>query len=211
MLVCALVAPAIAHARETVRVPVTALRAPETALRAHLAVAAPPADPATDPLMMHFLDVARAHWGATPNCPAISLVRAQWLPDPGVWAAAQQGGCTIAFDPDFYPAPAGYDVGWWQAAMCSVEAHEYGHLLGYGHSSDPNDLMNAVAPINIVAGCPIWGLPGASSTPSPTRKPTVTPSPTRKPAAKRSSCSTRRSKAARRRCAAKAKRRSKKH
>jgi hypothetical protein len=126
-------------------------------------------------------------------------VRAQWLPDQGIWAAAQQGGCTIAFDPDFYPAPAGYDVRWWQAAMCSVVAHEYGHLLGYGHVNDPNNLMNPVTPINIVAGCPTWGLPGASSTPSTS---------TRKPTAKRNSCSARRSKAARRRCAAKARRRS---
>src|SRR4051794_35846294 len=93
VLVCALVAPAIAQASETVRVPVTALREPATALRAHFALASPPADPATDALMTHFLEVARAHWGAGPNCPAgISLVRAQWLPDPGVWAAAPQGG-----------------------------------------------------------------------------------------------------------------------
>jgi hypothetical protein len=192
VLVCALVTPAMAFAHEAVPVPVTALRA-------KLAQAASPADPATDPLIGHFLDVARARWGAAPNCPTgISLVRAQWLPDPGVWAAAQQGGCTIAFDPDFYPAPAGYDVGWWQAAMCSVVAHEYGHLLGYGHVSDPNNLMSPVTPINIVAGCPTWGLPGASSPPSTTTK----------PAAKRSSCSARRSKAARRRCAATAKRRS---
>jgi hypothetical protein len=170
-------------------------------LRTQLAHVASTGDPATDPLISHFLDLARAHWGTGPNCPAgIGLVRAQWLPDPGVWAAAQQGGCTIAFDPDFYPAPAGYDVHWWEAAMCSVVAHEYGHLLGYPHVSDPNNLMNAVTPINLIAGCPTFGLPGASTTTSPAKK----------PAAKRTSCSAkaRRSKAARRRCPAQTKRRS---
>jgi hypothetical protein len=206
MLVCALVAPSAAFGREAVAVP--------PPLRTQLAHVASTGDPATDPLISHFLDLARAHWGTGPNCPAgIGLVRAQWLPDPGVWAAAQQGGCTIAFDPDFYPAPAGYDVNWWQAAMCSVVAHEYGHLLGYAHASDPNDLMNAVTPIDIVAGCPTWGLPAASPTPTTAKKPAVKrTSPAKKPAAKRTSCSAkaRRSKAARRRCAAQARRRSSK-
>ena len=124
------------------------------------------ADPATDPQIAQWMAVAQGYWHAAPNCPdGLSIQRAQWLPDPGVWAAAVQGGCAVAFDPDFYPAPAGYDAGWYQAAMCSVVAHEWGHLLGYGHVADPNNLMNPVTPINIVDGCPTWGLASANSDP----------------------------------------------
>ena len=118
--------------------------------------------------------VAQGYWRAAPNCPdGISIQRAQWLPDPNIWAAAVQGGCAVAFDPDFYPAPADYDQGWYQAAMCSVVAHEWGHLLGYGHVADPNNLMNPVTPINIVDGCPTWGLPAATPEPRdpPVRRP----------------------------------------
>jgi hypothetical protein len=163
LLACALVAPATARA-ESVRVPADAHRA-------HLAqaAAAPGADPATDPQIAQWLAIAQAHWGAAPNCPnGISIQRAQWLPDPGVWAAAVQGGCAVAFDPDFYPAPADYDQNWYRAAMCSVVAHEWGHLLGYGHVSDPNNLMNPITPINIVGGCPTWGMPSATPAPSET-------------------------------------------
>jgi hypothetical protein len=159
LLACALVAPATARA-ESVRVPADAHRA-------HLAQAAAAGapDPATDPQIAQWMATAQAFWGAAPNCPGgISIQRAQWLPDPSVWAAAVQGGCAVAFDPDFYPAPADYDQGWYQAAMCSVVAHEWGHLLGYGHVADPNNLMNPVTPINVVGGCPTWGL---STAPDP--------------------------------------------
>jgi hypothetical protein len=142
LLACALFAPAIARADSAVHVPAHVPGA-------RLAHAAAGADPATDSQIAHWLAVAQAHWGAAPNCPnGISIQRAQWLPDPNVWAAAVQGGCTVAFDPDFYPAPAGYDQGWYRAAMCSVVAHEWGHLLGYGHVADPNSLMNPITPIN---------------------------------------------------------------
>jgi len=165
LLACALVAPATARADSVMHVPSDARH------RAHLAqaAAAPGADPATDPQIAQWLAIAQAHWGAAPNCPnGISIQRAQWLPDPGVWAAAVQGGCAVAFDPDFYPAPADYDQGWYRAAMCSVVAHEWGHLLGYGHVADPNNLMNPITPINIVGGCPSWGMPSATPEPSET-------------------------------------------
>jgi Matrixin len=164
LLACALLAPATARADSVMRVPADAHRA-------HLAqaAAAPRADPATDPQIAQWMAIAQAHWGTAPNCPdGISIQRAEWLPDPGVWAAAVQGGCAVAFDPDFYPAPADYDQAWYQAAMCSVVAHEWGHLLGHGHVADPNSLMNPVTPINIVGGCPTWGLSSAASEPSET-------------------------------------------
>jgi hypothetical protein len=175
LLACALVPPATARADSAVRVPADAHRV-------HLAqaAAAGAADPASDPQIAQWMATAQAFWGAAPNCPnGISIQRAQWLPDPGVWAAAVQGGCAVAFDPDFYPAPADYDQGWYQAAMCSVVAHEWGHLLGYGHVADPNNLMNPVTPINIVGGCPTWGL---SSAPDPSE---ATPVQTAKAPAKK--------------------------
>jgi Matrixin len=195
LLACALLAPAAARADSVVRVPAGAHRA-------HLAqaAAASGADPATDPQIAQWMAIAQAHWGAAPNCPdGLSIQRAEWLPDPGVWAAAVQGGCAVAFDPDFYPAPADYDQGWYQAAMCSVVAHEWGHLLGYGHVADPNSLMNPVTPINIVGGCPTWGI--ASATPEPSETAPVrsaTPSAkktTRKAAKKKTSTCAGKSKA----------------
>jgi hypothetical protein len=163
LLAWALVAPATASAHSVMHVPADARH------HAHLAQAAAGADPATDPQIAQWMATAQAYWGAAPNCPdGLSIQRAEWLPDPGVWAAAVQGGCAVAFDPDFYPAPADYDQGWYQAAMCSVVAHEWGHLLGYGHVADPNSLMNPITPINIVGGCPIWGISSATPEPSET-------------------------------------------
>ena len=97
--------------------------------------------------------------------------------------------------------------------MCSVVAHEWGHLLGSGHVSDPNSLMNPVTPINFVAGCPTWGLSAAKE---PAQTATTTKRKASKPrgaATKRSSCaskpgSSRRRAKSRRRCATPAKRRS---
>lgn len=187
LLACAFLAPAMAHADSVVRVP-------DHVRGARLAQAAAVPDPATDPQIAQWMAVAQGYWHAAPNCPnGLSIQRAQWLPDPGVWAAAVQGGCAVAFDPDFYPAPAGYDAGWYQAAMCSVVAHEWGHLLGYGHVADPNSLMNAVTPINIVNGCPTWGLASANSDPplAQTQPPTqATKTPTKKKAAKKKARST---------------------
>ena len=209
LLACALVAPATARAHSVMHVPADAHRA-------HLAQAAAPggADPATDPQIAQWLADAKAYWGAAPNCPdGISIQSAEWLPDPNVWAAAVQGGCAMAFDPDFYPAPADYDQGWYQAAMCSVVAHEWGHLLGNGHVSDPNNLMNPVTAINIVGGCPTWGIPAAAPAPEEATPAPAAEKTARRAAKKRSvACagkararSTRRAKAPKR-CAAPRKR-----
>ena len=52
--------------------------------------------------------------------------------------------------------------------MCSVVAHEWGHLLGYGHVADPNNLMNPITPINVVAAARPGASPAASPEPSET-------------------------------------------
>jgi hypothetical protein len=204
LLACALFAPATARAADSV------VRAPADAHRAHLAqaAAAPGADPATDPQIAQWMAIAQAHWGAAPNCPnGISIQRAQWLPDPGVWAAAVQGGCAVAFDPDFYPAPADYDQDWYRAAMCSVVAHEWGHLLGYGHVADSNNLMNPITPINIVGGCPTWGMPSATPEPSQTTPVQSSSTSAKKTPAKKTSRKTAKKKTST--CAGKAKSKSK--
>jgi hypothetical protein len=213
LLACALAAPATASAHEAVGVPASAKRA-----HLHQAAAATAPDPATDPQIQSWLQVAQSYWHAEPNCPnGLSITRAQWLPDPGVWAAAVQGGCAMAFDPDFYPAPPQYDPAWWRAAMCSVVAHEWGHLLGYGHVNDPSNLMNPVTPINIVTGCPTWGLPTAAADPSQSDNAATAPTPAtstskkkttkKKKSSKKSACSARSAKKkstkAAKRCASK--------
>jgi hypothetical protein len=150
VLACALVAPAGARAHGGPHVPGAARTT------APVAAASTIGDPARDPRVAAWLRAALDHWGASPVCPAVRAVRAQWLADPGVWAAAAPGGCEIALDPDFYPAPADLAGSWYDAAMCSVVAHEWGHLLGYPHSPDPADLMSPVTPVNVVRGCSAW-------------------------------------------------------
>ena len=39
-----------------------------------------------------------------------------------------------------------------QAQMCSLMVHEWGHLAGLEHTSDPNHFMNAMVPHNPVCG-----------------------------------------------------------
>jgi hypothetical protein len=124
-------------------------------------------DPGADPQVAGWLADARAFWGRSPACAkGVTTVRAQWSADPGAWAATVPGACAIALDPDFYPRPATLDPGLWDAAMCTVVTHEWGHLLGFGHAADPRSIMAPVAPLNAVPGCAAWpaGAPIAPAT-----------------------------------------------
>jgi hypothetical protein len=117
-----------------------------------------PAEPVADPQVDAWLGIAQAWWGGAPDCPeGVQVERAELAADAGVWASAEMPGCRIWLDPDFYPRPAAWSASpWgrreWQKLMCNVVAHEWGHLLGHGHASDPHDLMAPVAP-SVVTAC----------------------------------------------------------
>lgn len=117
-----------------------------------------PAEPVADARVDAWLGIANAWWGRAPDCPqGVHVERAERTAGDGVWASALTPGCRISLDPDFYPRPAAWSASpWsrreWQRLMCNVVAHEWGHLLGHGHSSDPHDLMAPVAP-SVVPAC----------------------------------------------------------
>jgi hypothetical protein len=88
-----------------------------------------------------YLQIAADHWGVpAPTCTAgggrvipVHVVLHD-NPDPDVVATAEQPGCRMWLDRDWWPTPA-------SRMACTTIAHEWGHLLGYGHSRNPRDLM----------------------------------------------------------------------
>lgn len=82
-----------------------------------------------------YLLVAQAHWGAAPRvCTGTGgqpvPVHAALFDDPrpAVAARAEQPGCRLWLDRDFWPARP-------SVRGCVEIAHEWGHLLGFGHGS----------------------------------------------------------------------------
>jgi hypothetical protein len=116
-----------------------------------------PGEPVADPQVDAWLGIARSWWGGAPDCPeGLRVDRAERAAGDGVWATAEMPGCHISLDPDFYPRPAAWTASaWarreWQRRMCNVVVHEWGHLLGHGHASDPLDLMAPVVPLVVTA------------------------------------------------------------
>jgi hypothetical protein len=96
-----------------------------------------------DESLSSYLRVAERHWGAAPPpCVGVHgetvLVHAALFddPDPLVSGRAEQPGCRIWLDRDWWPAPP-------SRRRCVELVHEWGHLLGHGHSE--RGLMSAEA------------------------------------------------------------------
>lgn len=93
-----------------------------------------PWTPITDQQTYSDLVIAWSYWGALPACPdGLRVYRADV---PGTAEGeAQQLGCTIWLDPSTV-----HGLKRWY--YCQLIAHEYGHLLGVDHSTDPRNLMH---------------------------------------------------------------------
>lgn len=76
--------------------------------------------------------LAMAFWGGTPAPCGTPQLKVDDL--PGVTAAgyADRVRCQITLEPRLFKV---------RGLPCTVYMHEYGHLLGWQHSTDPNDLM----------------------------------------------------------------------
>jgi hypothetical protein len=79
------------------------------------------------------LIIAAAFWGQTPACGQPTITQAEL--GPSVAGLADLSTCSITLANEL-PLGAG-----WQ---CMVAVHEYGHLLGMPHSSDPTNVMYPV-------------------------------------------------------------------
>lgn len=116
-------------------------------------VVAVPANAAPD--IAPWLGAAQSYWQATPNCPGgvagVQLVAGN---TQGGLMAADSPGCTIYYNPQNMPLRP------W--SWCVVIVHEYGHLLGYGHTAVQTDVMYAGGPWwATVPQCPAPVLPKA--------------------------------------------------
>jgi hypothetical protein len=119
---------------------------------AALALSAAPAahasDPATDfapgsPAVVAAADVATAYWGGAPCGGNVAIAwtalsasinaTSTWTNPVGAYDRPDRNeSCAIAFNAT---------LAWDWTRFCSILVHEYGHLGGRPHSSDPGDVM----------------------------------------------------------------------
>lgn len=97
--------------------------------------------PVLDDDLQTYMATAQDYWGEPrPTCLAngttLIPVHAVFFddPNPAVVARADQPGCRLWLDQVLWDEskPVG---------ACTIIVHEWGHLLGHGHSDDPNNVM----------------------------------------------------------------------
>jgi hypothetical protein len=104
-----------------------------------------------DPQVAGWLQTARTFWHVPADQP-YPAVDVGPLPDPAAWAMADSGG--IVLNQDIYPWPPALEPRWlWNHWMCVLIVHEYGHVLGFGHSTDPYNIMYPVLWFEAVPQC----------------------------------------------------------
>jgi hypothetical protein len=108
--------------------------------------------PLLDEGVAKYMGIARAFWnGAAPVCvrDGTTLIPVQAFlfddPDPEVAARAEQPGCQLWIDRGTWPTLT-------RVERCTVVVHEWGHMLGFGHSADPGSVM-AEYPRRPPGGC----------------------------------------------------------
>jgi hypothetical protein len=127
------------------------------ALAAAALVCAAPATAAEGPTFLDddlgtYFGIAHAYWGGPiPSCVenGVTTVPVHAVlyddPDPAVVARSEQPGCQIWLDRGHWRTMG-------RAEACMIVVHEWGHLLGHGHSENRSDLM-AELPINPPSAC----------------------------------------------------------
>ena len=144
-----------------------------------------------DPTLSRYMAIAAAYWGGPePVCTTQDgqVIRPHAVladnPQPEVAAWAEVGGCRIWLDIDFWPAAP-------DELYCNLIAHEWGHLLGYGHSSNPSDLMWPEWTNNVVPGCQVFRPPPRPASPVQSNAPKIKRYRAGKLRAKRRACASR--------------------
>ena len=132
------------------------------------AAAFPPSNQETNvtfnPAVQEAIGLAMRFWNyRTPDCPKEGILVTEGVPSypGGAWAEAEQPGCHIDLSAEVYEGlQLENDSPSLMFAACKTVAHEYGHLLGEGHSTDPNSVMYPQAyvgnPIAVDPLCVEW-------------------------------------------------------
>jgi hypothetical protein len=72
-----------------------------------------------------------------PWCPSIQIYTDVAQPDEVAWVFPDEQPCTVYFDESEFKSIRDNEPSYY----CALLAHEFGHLSGLGHSSDPHSIM----------------------------------------------------------------------